>query len=118
MTTPVRQYQNVSFKELMSYSDNNPNRARTLDSIEIQSAAPPQETSLDKLGLNGYTAFNLNPTGVVSLFTCIQDPTTYSLSAKGARTQLVIDTTTKLQEQTDELKNGPLSRKRINYRTL
>ena len=118
MTTPVKQYQNVSFKELMSYSDNNPNRARTLDSIEIQSAAPPQETSLDKLGLKGYTAFNLNPTGVVSLFTCIQDPTTYSLSAKGARTQLVIDTTTKLQEQTDELKNGPLSRKRRKIHDL
>lgn len=112
MTTPARQYQNVSFKELISYSENNPNRARTLDSIEIQAASTSQETSLDKLGLNGYTAFTLNPTGVVSLFTCIQDPTTYSLSARGARTQLIIELTTKLQEQTDELKNTALSRKR------
>lgn len=112
MTTPNKQYQNVSFKELISYSDNNPNRSRTLDSIEIVSTKSSQETSLDKLGLNGYTAFNLNPTGIISLFACIQDPSTYSLSNKGARTQTIIDLTTKLQEQTDELKNTSLSRKR------
>ena len=118
MTTPVKQYQNVSFKELISYSENNPNRNRTLDSIEIQSIKPAQETSLDKLGLKGYTAFNLNPTGVVSLFACIQDPTTYSLSAKGARTQQIIELTTKLQEQTDQLKNTALSRKRRKIHDL
>jgi hypothetical protein len=112
MTTPVKQYQNVSFKELVSYSENNPNRNRSLDSIEILSVKPSQETSLDKLGLKGYTAFNLNPTGIVSLFACIQDPSTYSLSNKGARTQIIIDLTTKLQEQTDELKNTALARKR------
>jgi hypothetical protein len=118
MTTPVRQYQNVSFKELIAYSENNPNRSRTLASIEIQTAAAPQETSLDKLGLKGYTAFTLNPSGVMSLFACIQDPTTYSLSAKGARAQLIIDLTTKLQEQTDELKNTALARKRRKIHDL
>jgi hypothetical protein len=112
MTTPVKQYQNVSFKELISYSENNPNRNRTLDSIEILSVKPSQETSLDKLGLKGYSAFNLNPTGIMSLFACIQDPSTYSLSNRGARTQIIIELTTKLQEQTDELKNTALSRKR------
>jgi len=118
MTTPVKQYQNVSFKELISYSENNPNRNRTLDSIEIQSVKPPQETSLDKLGLKGYTAFTLNPTGIMSLFACIQDPTTYSLSTKGARTQQIIELTTKLQEQTDELKNTALARKRRKIHDL
>jgi hypothetical protein len=118
MTTPVKQYQNVSFKELMSYSENNPNRNRVLDSIEILSVKPSQETSLDKLGLNGYTAFNLNPTGVMSLFACIQDPTNYSLSLKGARTQLIIELTTKLQEQTDQLKTTSLSRKRKKIHDL
>lgn len=112
MTTPNKQYQNVSFKELISYSKNNPNRSHTLDSFEIVSTKSSQETSLDKLGLNGYTAFNLNPTGIISLFACIQDPSTYSLSNKGARTQTIIDLTTKLQGQTDELKNTSLSRKR------
>jgi hypothetical protein len=112
MTTPVKQYQNVSFKELVSYSENNPNRNRMLDSIEILSVKPVQETSLDKLGLKGYSAFNLNPTGIMSLFACIQDPSTYSLSNKNARTQIIIELTTKFQEQTDELKNTPLARKR------
>ncbi len=118
MTTPQKQYQNVSFKELITYSENNPNRNRTLASIEIQTASAPQETSLDKLGLKGYSAFTLNPTGVMSLFACIQDPTTYSLSSKGARTQLIIDLTTKLQEQTDELKNTALARKRRKIHDL
>lgn len=118
MTTPIKQYQNVSFKELISYSENNPNRNRTLDSIEIVSVKPSQETSLDKLGLKGYTAFTLNPTGIMSLFACIQDPTNYSLSSKGARTQLIIEHTTKLQEQTDQLKNTSLSRKRKKIHDL
>jgi len=118
MTTPVKQYQNVSYKELVSYSEKNPNRSRTLDYIEIQSTKQTQETSLDKLGLKGYTAFNLNPNGVMSLFACIQDPTNYSLSTKGGRLQQIIDLTTKLQEQTDELKNTSLSRKRRKIHDL
>ena len=118
MTTPIKQYQNVSFKELISYSENNPNRNRTLDSIEIQSAISSQETSLDKLGLKGYTAFNLHPSGIVSLYACISDPSSYSLSAKGARLQQIIEYTTKLQEQTDELKNTSLSRKRKKIHDL
>jgi len=112
MTTPIRQYQNVSFKDLVSYSENNPNRNRTLDSIEILSIKHSQETSLDNLGLKGYRSFNLNPTGIMSLFACIQDPCTYSLTNKGARIQSIIEITTKLQEQTDELKNTYLARKR------
>jgi hypothetical protein len=118
MTTPIKQYQNVSFKELISYSENNPNRSRALDSIEIQSVKPIQETSLDKLGLKGYTAFNLNPTGIMSLFACITDPSTYSLSNKGSRLQQIIELTTKLQEQTDELKNTSLARKRRKIHDL
>lgn len=118
MTTPAKQYQNVSFKELMSYSENNPNRCRALDSIEIVSAKPTQETSLDKLGLKGYSAVNLNPTGVMSLFACITDPTNYSLSAKNARIQQIIELTTKLQEKTEELKNTSLSRKRKKIHDL
>lgn len=118
MTTPVRQYQNVSFKELIAYSENNPNRNCTLDSIEIVSVNSCQETSLDKLGLIGYTAFNLNPTGIMSLFACINDPSMYSLSNKGARLQQIIDLTTKLQEQTDKLKNTAFSRKRRKIHDL
>ena len=114
----IKQYQNVSIKDLLSYSNNNPNRNRTLDSIEIVSDKFSQETSLDKLGLKGYNAFNLNPSGIMSLFACIQDTDTYYLSNKGARQQLIIDNTTKLQEQTDTLKNTALGRKRRKIHDL
>lgn len=112
------QYQNVGIKDLLTYSNNNPNRSRVLDSIEIVSDKSTQETSLDKLGLKGYSALNLNPTGIMSLFACIQDHNTYSLSNKGARLQLIIDLTTKLQEQTDTLKNTALGRKRRKIHDL
>ena len=114
----VKQYQNVSIKDLLSYSNNNPNRNRTLDSIEIVSDKSSQETSLDKLGLKGYNAFNLNPSGIMSLYACIQDPGTYYISNKGARQQIIIDNTTKLQEQTDTLKNTALGRKRRKIHDL
>jgi hypothetical protein len=118
MTTPVKQYQNVSYKELLSYSENNPNRNRTLESIEIHVVKPTQETTLDSIGLKGYTAVNLNPSGVLSLIACINDPAYYSLAAKNARTQLIIDLATKLQQQTDELKNTSISRKRKKLHDL
>jgi hypothetical protein len=112
MTTPTKQYQNISFKELIAFSQNNPNRTKTLNSIEIVAVKPTLETSLDKLGLNGYKAFALNPTGLLSLIVCIQDPNAYSFSPKNVRTQKIIDIATSLQEKTDELKNTYLARKR------
>jgi hypothetical protein len=112
MTTPIKQYQNVSFKELIAYSEKNPNRNRALESIEIVPVKPVLETPLDKLGLNGYKAFALNPTGLLSLIVCIQDPNMYSFSPKNVRTQKIIDIATSLQEKTDELKNTYLARKR------
>jgi hypothetical protein len=118
MTTPTKQYQNVSYAELLSYSENNPNRTRTLESIEVQIIKPAQETLLDNLGLTGYTAVNLNPTGILSLLICIQDPAYYSLAAKNARTQKIIDLATNLQQKTDELKNTHLSRKRKKLHDL
>ena len=113
-----KQYQNVGIKDLLSYSINNPNRNCALVSIEIVSDKSSHETSLDKLGLKGYSALNLNPTGIMSLFACIQDHCAYSLSNKGARLQLIIDLTTKLQEQTDTLKNTALGRKRRKIHDL
>lgn len=104
----MNKYQNVTYKELINYSENNPNRTRTLDSIEIRI----QETSLDNLGLKGYNAFNLNPTGIISLMACINDIDHYQLASVSARTQLIIDLATKLQEKTEELKNTSISRKR------
>lgn len=118
MATPNKQYQNVSFKELITYSENNPNRNRQLNSIEVVSIKSSNETTLDNMGLKGYNAFNLNPSGIMSLYACIEDPVGYSFSTKGARIQQIINYTTKLQEQTDSLKNSSLSRKRKKIHDL
>lgn len=118
MTTPAKQYQNVSYKELIAYSENNPNRTRKLESIEILPAKTSQDTSLDKLGLKGYKAFNLNPSGILSLLVCIEDPDFYSLSPKNARQQKITDLATKLQEDTENLKQTEISRKRRKIHDL
>ena len=105
----MKKYQNVSYTELLSYSENNPNRTSALESIEIYK---PQDTSLDIIGLKGYKSINLNPSGMLSLIVCINDPTYYSIASSSARFQSIMDITTKLQQQTEELKNTHMSRKR------
>jgi hypothetical protein len=112
MAVSAKNYQNVSFKELVDYSKNNPNRHRKLGPIEILETKSIQDTSLDYLGLKGYTAYQLDPTGLLSLIVCISDPQYYLLAQKNIRTQLIIDLATKLQQETDKLKDGPLIRKR------
>ena len=116
MTTPAKKYQNVSFAELDSYSKNNPNRHRTLESIEIH--ATPPDPSLDSLFLPGYTSFNVNPAGIISVMACISDPQYYSLAPSNARTQQRIDISTRLQEQTEDLKNTSVARKRKKIHDL
>ena len=111
MTTPIKKYQNVSYKELITFSENNPNRSFALDSIEIQKLSDTDE-SLAKLGLPDYMVSNIHPTGILGVITCISDPGYYYLAPNNVRTQLLIDTTTSLQQQTDNLKNTPLYRKR------
>jgi hypothetical protein len=103
-------YQNVSYKELLSYSNNNPNRTISLESIEICVTKDASTNSLENLGLKGFNTMNIS--GILSLLTCINDPLYYSMASISARTQLIIDLTTKLQDQTNELKNTSLSRKR------
>lgn len=118
MTTPVKQYQNVSFQELMQYSLHNPNRDRTLESIEIHASKPSTDHSMDKMGLKGYQAAHLDPTGVISLFACISDPDYYTLASPSARLQLIIDLATSLQEETENLRQSHLSRKRKKVHDL
>jgi hypothetical protein len=118
MAIPVKHYQNVSYAELIAYAEHNPNRNRTLDSIEIISTKPIQETPLDRLGLKGYSAHNLTPTGILSLLACINDPSYYSLATPAVKTQRIIDLCTKLQEKTDDLKNTALARKRKKIHDL
>lgn len=116
MTTPAKKYQNVSYKELIAFSEHNPNRSRTLASV---SQAPLKtETSLDKLGLKGYTAASISPSGILSILACIEDPNYYALAPKHARTQMLIELSTSLQQQTDKLTHLSLMRKRKKIHDL
>ena len=110
MTTSIKKYQNVSYKELILYAENNPNRHLSLDSIEID--IPKEESTLTKLGLQNYTASIITPSGILGILTYIADPNYYYLAPQNVRMELLIALTTKLQQQTDELKHTSLSRKR------
>jgi hypothetical protein len=112
MTAPPKKYQNVSFQELILFSKNNPNRLRVLDSIEIQAPTTIKEPTLDKLLLSDYAVSTMDPGGILSVLLFIEDPAMYQLGAKNIRTQLLMDSCTKLQEETEDLKNTHLSRKR------
>ncbi len=112
MTSTQKKYQNYSYNELISFSKSNPNRHRELESIEIVLQKTEKETILDKLGLKGYIAVNMNPVGELSIISYIKDPQYYSLASSGIRTQLLNELSTELQQKTDELRNTSLSRKR------
>jgi len=114
MTTPAKKYQNVSYHELQAYSQHNPNRSSVLPSIDGVNVPLKEEhgVSSDFMGLIGYAATNLTPASILSVMACIADPGYYSLLPQNVRTQHIIDLSTKLQEQTDNLKNTSLSRKR------
>lgn len=116
MTTPAKKYQNVSYNELLSYSEKNPNRACTLASISANIFTP--DTSLDKLGLIGYTATNITPSGILGLLAAIADPSYYSMAPKHIRSQLIIDLSNSLQQQTDHLTNTSIGRKRRKIHDL
>jgi len=116
MTTPIKKYQNVSYKELLAFSEHNPNRSRALASL---AQAPLKvDSSLDKLGLKGYTAATISPSGILSILACIADPNYYALAPKHARTQMRIELSTSLQEQTDKLTHANLVRKRKKIHDL
>ena len=114
MTTPAKKYQNVSYNELLAYSQHNPNRSSLLPSFDGVNVPLKEEhgVSSDFMGLIGYAATNLTPASILSVMACIADPGYYSLLPQNVRTQHIIDLSTKLQEQTDNLKNTSLLRKR------
>lgn len=112
MTTPVKQYQNVSYRELIQFSQQNPNRNRALAPIEIHTPTPKEDPSLQSFGMNGYVSISMNPVGLLSVLSCINDPGYYSACQKNNRQQMNTDLVTALQQETDELKNSSLSRKR------
>jgi hypothetical protein len=63
-------------------------------------------------GWMGYTIQDVEPSGLLSMAVCMEDPHAYALSTPFIRSQQVMEVCTRLQERTEELRNGPLMRKR------
>jgi hypothetical protein len=112
MTTPAKQYQNIAFKEIMFYSQQNPNRHRILEPIEIHVSRAVEDPSLASLGLHGYVSTNMNPSGVLSVLACVIYPAYYSLCQKNNRQLMITELATSLQTGIDELKQTAIARKR------
>lgn len=112
MTTPAKQYQNIAFKEIMTYSQQNPNRNRMLEPIEIHVSSTTEDPSLASYGLDGYVSTNMNPSGVLSVLACVSDPAYYSLCQKNNRQLVITELATSLQTEIDQLKHTAIARKR------
>jgi hypothetical protein len=109
MTTPVKIYQNVSFAELLAFSENNPNRSTTLKRQEVKQI---DERILHSLNLPDYISSVVDPAGILGICTCITDPNHYYMALPNVRTQMMIDLATSLQQRSDELKTSAIARKR------
>ena len=106
---PVKTYQNISFKELIACSEQNPHRSAVL---KIEEVKQTDDRTLHKLDLPEYVSYVIQPASILSICNCISDPNYYYMAPPNARTQLLIDITTTLQQKTDELKTSAISRKR------
>jgi hypothetical protein len=106
---PVKHYQNVSFQELLAYSQGNPNRSATLSVKEIEQT---DERILHHLMLPHYVSTVIEPAGILGLCTCITDPNHYYMALPNVRMEMMIELATTLQGKTDELKVSSISRKR------
>jgi len=109
MTTPIKTYQNISFAELIAFSEHNPNRSATLKRQEVKQS---DERVLHSLNLPDYISSVINPAGILGICTCITDPNHYYMALPNVRTQMIIDFATTLQQRSDELKTTSIARKR------
>ena len=105
----TKTYQNVSFNELITFSEQNPNRSASLKMEEVKSS---EDNNLQKIDLPDYVATVAEPAGILGICTCIADPNYYYMAPQNVRIQSLIDLTTSLQQKTDELKTTAISRKR------
>jgi len=107
--TPIKTYQNVSFKDLIAFSEQNPNRSTVLKMEEVKQT---DDRLLHKFDLPEYVSFVIHPASILGLCNCIADPNYYYMAPPSIRTQMLIDLATNLQQKTDELKTTAISRKR------
>ena len=106
---PVKTYQNLSFNELIAFSEQNPNRTA---SLKMQEVKQTDERTLHKLDLPDYISSIIQPAGILGICTCITDPNYYYMALPNVRTQMLIDLATALQQKSDELKTSSIARKR------
>lgn len=129
MTSKPKVYSNYRFDELIAFSQQNPHRSRRLSPMEFgrgdKSRKEREKEGRQEIeekeggheeknisGWAGYTVQTVEPSGLLSMVVCMEDPHAYALSTPFIRAQQVMDVCTRLQERTEELKNGPLLRKR------
>lgn len=120
MTTPQKQYQNVSFAELMNYARINPHRTRTLSAPMDRMAPSAIETedqqqkknSLSSMGLDHYYTVSLDPTGILGVLMFLQHAHEYGWMHPNDRITAVSTLATEMQSRSDEWKNTALARKR------
>ena len=105
----TKTYQNVSFNELITFSEQNPNRSASLKMEEVKDT---DDNNLQKIDLPEYVSTVAEPAGILGICTCITDPNYYYMAPQNVRIQLLIDLTTSLQQKTDELKTTAIARKR------
>jgi hypothetical protein len=112
--------QNVSFHELISWSEKNPNRSKSLTPIEIctdgdilrmREMSSKDENTLETIRLPNFESVTLTPSGILSAIAYATD-TVYQNSSAKARQILLRDFATRLQIETDKLVGTALGRKR------
>ena len=108
--------QNVSFKELMTWSETNPNRSKSLTPIEISShnelmQKVEKENTLENIHLAEFESITLTPSGILGAIAFMTD-TVYQYSTVKSRQTVLRELATELQVATDNLSGTALGRKR------
>ena len=106
---------NVSIGQLLEWSRSNSYKHHTL--APIRTEAPKADVGggdgspLDRIGLTGYSAVPLQPSGILSAIAWIRDPL-FAEATPNMRPGLLRELATALQVETDRLSGTKLARKR------
>ena len=106
---------NVSISQLLDWSRSNSYKHHTL--APIRTEAPKADlvrdsgSPLDRIGLSGYSAAPVQPSGILSTIAWIRDPL-FAEATPNMRPGLLRELATTLQVETDRLSGTKLARKR------
>ena len=106
---------NVSIGQLLEWSRSNSYKHHTLAPIRTETptadAGGDNGSPLDRIGLTGYTAVPLQPSGILGTIAWIQNPL-FSDATPSMRPRILRELATSLQVETDRLSGTKLARKR------